>query len=178
MVLALARPEVHELFPGLWSQRSLTEMRLTELSPRASEKLVRSVLAGSATDDVVRSLVQRAEGNAFYLEELIRSAAEGHGAELPGSVLAMIKARLERLEGEGARRFRRESLRSDVLERRVVLPSAVAERTGDPHAGEARGVRRKGGDLRRAREGSLASGVLFPPCRLREAAYGSSPEEP
>jgi eukaryotic-like serine/threonine-protein kinase len=100
MVLALARPEVHELFPGLWSQRALTEIRLAELSPRASEKLVRSVLGESATDEVVRGLVQRAEGNAFYLEELIRSAAEGHGAELPGSVLAMIQARLERLEGE------------------------------------------------------------------------------
>jgi predicted ATPase len=100
MILALARPEVHELFPGLWSQRALTEIRLAELSPRASEKLVRSVLGESATDAVVRGLVQRAEGNAFYLEELIRSAAEGHGAELPGSVMAMIQARLDGLEGD------------------------------------------------------------------------------
>ena len=100
MVFALARPEVHDLFPGLWRQRALTEIRLPELSPKASESLVRGVLGESATDVVVAGLVQRAQGNAFYLEELIRSTAEGRGDELPGSVLAMIQARLERLEPE------------------------------------------------------------------------------
>jgi tetratricopeptide (TPR) repeat protein len=100
MVLALARPEVHDLFAGLWSERAVTEMRLPELSPRASESLVRSVLGAAGTDEIVAGLVQRAQGNAFYLEELIRSAAEGRGAELPGSVLAMIQARLERLDTE------------------------------------------------------------------------------
>ncbi len=44
MVLALARPEVHELFPRLWAERSLQEIRLGELVRRASERLVREVL--------------------------------------------------------------------------------------------------------------------------------------
>jgi len=39
-----------------------------------------------------------AAGNALFLEELIRAAAEGKGGELPETVLAMLQARLSRLE--------------------------------------------------------------------------------
>ena len=43
-------------------------------------------------------LVDRAAGNAFYLEELIRSVAEGKGDRLPETVVAMAQARIENLE--------------------------------------------------------------------------------
>src|SRR5262249_50235973 len=46
-VLALARPEVHDLFPGLWSERDMQHLRLRELSPSAALTLVQSV-AGEA----------------------------------------------------------------------------------------------------------------------------------
>ena len=45
-----------------------------------------------------RALVDRAAGNAFYLEELIRSVAEGKGDRLPETVVAMAQARIESLE--------------------------------------------------------------------------------
>jgi eukaryotic-like serine/threonine-protein kinase len=48
MVLALARPEVHERFPKLWVERNVQEIRLKELSRKASERLVRQVLGESA----------------------------------------------------------------------------------------------------------------------------------
>src|SRR5262249_764983 len=41
-VLALGRPETHEMFPGLWAGRDLSELRLGGLSPRAAERLVRA----------------------------------------------------------------------------------------------------------------------------------------
>jgi tetratricopeptide (TPR) repeat protein len=104
MVLALARPEVHELFPRLWEDRSLSEIRLGELPRKAGERLVREVLGERVSADEVRDLVQRAAGNALYLEELIRAAAEGDSA--PGTVLAMLQARLERL-APGARQVLR-----------------------------------------------------------------------
>lgn len=48
-VLALARPEIHDLFPRLWAERAVLEIRLRELSRAASEQLVREVLViGSA----------------------------------------------------------------------------------------------------------------------------------
>ncbi|HVJ91419.1 MAG TPA: protein kinase, partial [Labilithrix sp.] len=73
MVLALARPEVNDIFPDLFAKRGVQELRLKELSKKASEKLVRQVLGDLPDDDVVAQIVQTAGGNAFFLEELIRS---------------------------------------------------------------------------------------------------------
>jgi tetratricopeptide (TPR) repeat protein len=75
MVLALARPEVKDLFPDLFAERGVQELRLKELSKKASEKLVRQVLGETLADDVVAQVVQTAGGNAFFLEELIRSVS-------------------------------------------------------------------------------------------------------
>ncbi|MEO7092826.1 MAG: AAA family ATPase, partial [Polyangiales bacterium] len=106
MVLALARPEVHELFPSVWQQRGVAELRLAPLTKKAGEKLVREVLGDKIGDDVVQRVVEHAAGNPFCLEELIRAQAEGRSDVLPGTVLATAQARLERL-GAGARRVLR-----------------------------------------------------------------------
>jgi eukaryotic-like serine/threonine-protein kinase len=102
MVLALARPEVDEAFPKLWSEVSPQRLDLTPLSRRAGEQLVRAVLGDDVSAEAVARVVERAGGNAFYLEELIRHAAEG-GADLPDTVLAMVQSRLEGLEPEARR---------------------------------------------------------------------------
>jgi tetratricopeptide (TPR) repeat protein len=96
MVLALARPEVHEAFPKLWSG-ALHEVPLAGLAKKAAEELVRAVLPDPDASTVDR-LVERADGNAFYLEELIRAVADGRGDALPDTVVAMAHARLDRLE--------------------------------------------------------------------------------
>jgi tetratricopeptide (TPR) repeat protein len=102
MVLASARPEVHELFPTVWAQRGVVELGLSELTPKAAEKLVREVLGENVPEATVRRLVESAGGNPFCLEELIRAEAEGK-RDAPGSVLAVVSARIDRLE-PGARR--------------------------------------------------------------------------
>lgn len=103
MVLAMARPEVHQRFVGLWSERNLNEVRLGGLSKKAAEKLVKEVLGKDVSEAQVNLLIERADGNAFYLEELVRSVAEGKGEELPDSVLGMVQARLAAMEGDGRR---------------------------------------------------------------------------
>jgi tetratricopeptide (TPR) repeat protein len=99
-VVALARPEVHDLFPKLWVERGAQEIRLGELTRRAAERLVRHALGDAAPAETVARVVGRAAGNAFYLEELIRAVAEGRGGELPETVLAMAQARLDALGAE------------------------------------------------------------------------------
>jgi eukaryotic-like serine/threonine-protein kinase len=115
MVLAFARPEVHELFPGLWAARGAHEVRLGELTRKSSEKLVRAVLGDGASDDLVHSLALRSEGNPFYLEELIRAVALGSGGALPETVLVSVQARLERLEPDARQVLRAASVFGDTF---------------------------------------------------------------
>src|SRR5204863_3011076 len=51
-------------------------------------------------------LLERADGNPFYLEELIRAVATDTRAALPETVVGMVQARLDAL-GEDARRVLR-----------------------------------------------------------------------
>lgn len=110
LVVALARPEVHDVFPGLWEEHGAHEIRLGALGKRAAERLVREVLGERASDTVVERLVHVGAGNAFYLEELIRSVAEGREGALPETVVAMAHVRLEALSPDARRMLRAASI--------------------------------------------------------------------
>jgi eukaryotic-like serine/threonine-protein kinase len=115
MVLALARPEVFEIFPKLWAERqNVQEIRLKELGRKAGERLVRQVLGDSVGPEILDRMVQQADGNAFYLEELIRAVAEGRDHALPETVLAMVETRLGRLALEARRVLRAASVFGEV----------------------------------------------------------------
>ena len=147
MVLAVARGDVHDAFPQLWAQRSLQEVRLGPLVRRAGERLVRDVLGEELSATEVARLLDRAAGNVFYLEELIRAYAEGTGRvqtrpgtspsatvppplsasgaadqwALPPTVLAMIEARLQRLDPMARRVLRAASVFGELFWRGGVL---------------------------------------------------------
>lgn len=109
VVLAFARPELREKRPGLWNERGAIELPLPELSRKAAERLVRTVLPTESDEGVAR-IVDRSGGNAFYLEELIRAVSEGRRDDLPESVVAMAQARLETLESDARRVLRAASV--------------------------------------------------------------------
>ncbi|HTV23207.1 MAG TPA: protein kinase [Polyangiaceae bacterium] len=92
MVLALARPEVHDVFPELWAPR-LGTLPLGSLPKNATRRLIRQVLGEGVSDDTVQRIVAQAGGNALYLEELIR-AADARRERAPETVLAMLQARI------------------------------------------------------------------------------------
>ncbi|APR76040.1 Adenylate cyclase [Minicystis rosea] len=116
LVVALARPEVHEIFPRLWAERRVHTFALQELTRKASERLVRQVLGAGVSTDVVERLVERSGGHAFYLEELIRAHAEdSRGTPLPETVLAMVEARLAALENDARRVVRAASIFGEVF---------------------------------------------------------------
>jgi serine/threonine protein kinase/tetratricopeptide (TPR) repeat protein len=109
LMVALGRPEVHELFPRLWSGSGRNEMVLSGLGRKASERLARQVLGPAVAPEVVERIVTQAAGNALFLEELIRAVAEGK-EELPQTVLAMLQARLSCLDSEARRVVRAASV--------------------------------------------------------------------
>jgi serine/threonine protein kinase/tetratricopeptide (TPR) repeat protein len=105
-VLVLARPTVHELFPRLFHGRGVQELRLSGLSRKASEKIARAVLGETQQVDSVLALLERAGGNAFFLEEMLRAAFAGQLDEAPATVLAMVQSRIERLLPQARRVLR------------------------------------------------------------------------
>jgi serine/threonine protein kinase/tetratricopeptide (TPR) repeat protein len=99
MVLALARPEVEQLLSGAKLKR-LQPLPLRGLSRKAGARLVSEVLGTTIPTSLIDQLVEQAAGNALFLEELIRGVAEGRGGAAPQTVLAMLQARIGRLEPE------------------------------------------------------------------------------
>ena len=96
MILAFARPEVEERFPSLWGGHG-QRIRLTGLSRKASERLVYHALGPESAPEEVARIVNQADGNALFLEELIRAAASPSGAPQPDTVVAMLQSRVGRL---------------------------------------------------------------------------------
>jgi tetratricopeptide (TPR) repeat protein len=132
LVLATARAEVRDLFPNLWAERGLHTIHLPELSDAASEDLVRQVLGSEATPARVLQITSQAAGNAFYLEELIRAAAERRKGSLPATVLAMVQSRLLEQTAEVRRLLRAASVFGQVFWRSgVIALLGGTHRTGE-----------------------------------------------
>jgi hypothetical protein len=135
MVVASARPDIHDRFPRLWHDRDVQEIRLPALTRKAAERLVRELLGATADAAIVQRIVERADGNAFFLEELIRAVAEGR-TELPESVLAMLQQRLDALDPDTRRALRAASTFGEVFWRGGVAALIGADdRAG--HAADA-----------------------------------------
>ncbi len=180
MVLALARPDVRQVFPHLWAERGLHEVRLGELTKKGSEALVRRVLGDGLAPERVRRLVELAAGNAFYLEELIRSVAargEDDTAEPPGTVLAMVQARLEGLEGEARRVLRAASVFGQVFWRGGVLALlGGSERTTQGGGWLSELVQRELIERRRESNFPGEEEYTFRHALVRDAAYATLTE--
>ncbi len=170
--LALARPEFVETRPafgaGLMGQ---TKLPLEPLTAAEATQLVAATLA--AEPDTVDQLVQRAEGNPLFLEELAAAVADDADVgELPTTVRAAIAARIDALP-PGAR--------TGLLHASVIGQSfwrGVVERIGDLddvdealEALEARGL------VQRRSESQLEGDVqyAFKHMLIRDVAYATLP---
>ncbi|WP_437479425.1 protein kinase [Sorangium sp. So ce1014] len=169
LVLALGRPDVRRLFPRLWEGRLAHELHLTPLPRRASERLVREALGAHAGHDLVARLVERADGNAFFLEEQIRAAAEGKSEGQPETVVAMVQARLETLDAEARRLLRAASIFGETFR-----SSAVAALLGSIDIAPLLSELLRREVIVRRGEGRQRDGAeyCFRHALVREAAYG------
>lgn len=132
-VLAAGRPEASELFDALFEERDVELLRLARLTPRAAEELARHVLGRGADDALIARLVERADGNPFFLEELVRAVEESRGeGALPTTVLGMVEARLEVLDASTRRVLRAAS----VFGKRFWKGGVIELLGGAPRAGD------------------------------------------
>jgi len=175
-VLGFARPEVDVAFPTLFAERPLLRFDLAPLAASAARALVREALGETVEPARVERIVLQADGNAFYLEEILRAVADGRGDRLPETVVAMIDARLEALEPEERRVLRAASILGSAF-----TESAIVHLVGaDAHARvgqivatlvERELLRERG----KSTGGELELGFRSEP--VREAAYATLTEE-
>jgi hypothetical protein len=110
LLLALARTELRDDLPGALGEALTLTVSLGPLPPRASERIAREALGDGVDAAVIARLVERSEGNPLYLEELVRALADGRDDALPETLLAMVSARLDRLDPQARRVLRAASV--------------------------------------------------------------------
>jgi tetratricopeptide (TPR) repeat protein len=113
-------------FQPPWMTRSFaTQLALSPLSPEDSGTMLRSLLDADVPEPVSRMILDKAEGNPFFVEEIYRAVAgqrhPGTMPAVPDTIEEVLLARIERLPEEPRR----------VLETAAVLgrefPWAVLE---------------------------------------------------
>lgn len=104
LIVLAARPE--EGAPPVLEEHEPLPVRLARLSSKSS-RLLMQTLAPGADAELIERIVQRAEGNPLFLEEMAKALGRGEKLEtLPTSVLAVVEDRLSELPS-GARRVLR-----------------------------------------------------------------------
>ncbi len=96
--MAVGRPEVRSIFGKIWVHGREHVLELSPLSRAASLALSRELLGDSTAPEVMRALADRAEGNPFHLEELIRAARRGDIGTVPETVLGIVQSRLDEVD--------------------------------------------------------------------------------
>jgi hypothetical protein len=176
-VLALARPDALDMFPNLWAEHR-DVLSLREISARACERLVRQVLGKDAPDELVARLVKRSAGNALFLEELIRTAAEGKGDRLPETVLAILQTRLSRLDAPTRRLLRAGAVFGASFWRDGAAELCGLDPAG-PEVDSCLALAISEELIERAKESRFASEIQFGfrHALMRDAAYGLLTEQ-
>jgi class 3 adenylate cyclase len=98
LLLCLARPELLEQRPS-WAvpQPSRTLLALEPLPAADARELVDQLGSGELGEHARARIVETAEGNPLFLEQLVAAQAEDGTTALPASVQAVLAARLDRL---------------------------------------------------------------------------------
>ena len=100
LIVAVARPELLEIRPA-WGGgiARAGAIELAPLGPQESEDLAAALMDGDVPPAQRALVLERAEGNPLFLEEIARMLIDDHVLErIPDSVQALIAARIDRLD--------------------------------------------------------------------------------
>jgi tetratricopeptide (TPR) repeat protein len=139
LLLVTYRPE----YEHRWGSKTYyTQLRLDPLSPACAEELLRTLLgADRSLEPLKRLLIQRTEGNPFFLEESLHTLLEAkvlagervayrlagplEDMQVADTVHAVLAARIDRLPGEEKRLLQTAAVLGNEAE--LVLIEAVAD---------------------------------------------------
>lgn len=196
LVLCLARPTLFERRPPLWTDRHEfhTTIELRPLSKADSRQLVEQILSKveAVPEDLRDLIVNSADGNPFYVEELIKMLIEDgvivKGADrwwvedarlpdirIPPTLTGVLQARLDALPPEERTLLQRASVVGRIFWDQVITNMQAEDEPyeGDVQRGLAALHRR---ELIRGREQSAFAGAeeyIFKHAILRDVTYES-----
>jgi DNA-binding SARP family transcriptional activator len=99
LLMCLARPELLETRPPWGAPQPNSSLLVLEtLSEAEARQLVANAGAGELESHATARIVDTAEGNPLFLEQLVAVGAEDAEATLPSSIQAVLAARIDRLE--------------------------------------------------------------------------------
>ncbi len=174
LVIGTARPELLDRRPA-WGggRRNASLVWLDALSPVESAAMLDELVPGELSPETRQALVERAEGNPFFLEELLAAFVETRAVveDLPDSVQAILSARVDRLaSGDKA------ALQAASVIGRIFWSGPTLELVGGEPVDWAALEDR---DFIRRRPGSSLGGeteYAFKHALTREVVYGSVPK--
>jgi tetratricopeptide (TPR) repeat protein len=121
LLLCMARPDLLDRRTG-WAggKVNATSVLLEPLAPEETEQLIESL--AHLDDDLRRRILDAAEGNPLYIEEMVAFVEESGGGEItvPPTIQALLAARLDQLDVS-----ERDLLERGAIEGRVFHRGAV-----------------------------------------------------
>jgi class 3 adenylate cyclase len=137
LLLATARPELPTRRPAWGGSRNTTTVWLEPLAEQATSRMLEELLEIELPDELRGALVDRAEGNPFFVEELVRALVDAGVLErrgeswslgeipedfaVPDTVHATLAARIDRLPPT-----EKAALQAAAVVGRVFWPAPVA----------------------------------------------------
>ncbi|HET7234987.1 MAG TPA: AAA family ATPase [Actinomycetota bacterium] len=176
LVLCTARADLFDLRPT-WAapQANGTVLTLEPLSEADSEELVSDL--GEVPAEAVDRIVETAEGNPLFVEQLVAMRAEGGGGDLevPPTLQALLAARIDRLAGPERAVIERGSVEGRLFHRGAVAALLPRSEQGDLGALLLALVRK---ELIRPDRAVLPGddGFRFGHALIRDAAYEAIPK--
>ena len=190
LVIATARPDLVEAHPGFGGgSENFSTVSLRPLSRRHSEELLRAILVvADFPAELADEILSRAEGNPFFLEEIVRRLIEegtlqheeghwkatpgSHSTPLPDSLLALLSARIDSVSEEEKRVLQEAAVIGKVFWAEPLARVIHGDVTSALLALERRGL------VSARTTSSIAnhSEYTFKHVLVRDVAYGSLPK--
>jgi class 3 adenylate cyclase/tetratricopeptide (TPR) repeat protein len=177
LLLCLARPELLEHRPG-WGGGKLnaTTVLLEPLSATQTDELLERLLGEATLDDELRERIRdAAEGNPLFVEEMVAfvEASGDREVTVPGTIQALLAARLDQLEPAERGVLERGSVEGRIFHRGAVQALAPEETQVESRL---TGLVRK--ELVRPDKAQLAGedAYKFRHLLIRDAAYEALPK--
>ncbi|MGZ4390240.1 MAG: AAA family ATPase, partial [Gaiellaceae bacterium] len=176
LLLCLARPELLDERPA-WGGGKLNAMTLL-LEPLTADECARLIeeLDGDVDAATRARIIETADGNPLFAEEMLALAREGGDIAVPSTIHALLQARLDRLGAEERAVMERGAVEGQVFHQSAVRELAP-EGARDGVEQNLVGLVRK--ELIRPDQAQIAGdeAFRFRHLLIRDAAYESLPKE-